>query len=134
MLLLTAVTLLLLLPLMVLLLQLVALLLTVFRLDLHFSVAATAKEDGLQSPLLPPNRGPDAFLHAIRNSDRPVLHMGSPSKSNMSCNNGFFTWLSTSQSLPSAGLRFTYVNTRSILVVKREIIYVTFLVHVLPHQ
>lgn len=86
--------------------------LSLARFDFHFSVAAAAKADGRP----PPNRGPDAVRHAIRNSDRPVLHIGSPSKSNVSCNSGFFTWLSTSQSLPSAGLRFTCnrCNTASV--------------------
>lgn len=89
-----------------LLLLAVLLLLFVLRLDFHFSVAAAANAVGRPSP---PNRGPDADLHVIRNSDRPVLHIGSPSRSNMSCNSGLFTRLSTSQSLPKAGLRFTCI-------------------------
>ncbi|KAE9545709.1 hypothetical protein AGLY_001252 [Aphis glycines] len=96
-----ALTLLLLLLLLAVLLLLL-LLLFVLRLDFHFSVAAAANAVGRPSP---PNRGPDADLHVIRNSDRPVLHIGSPSRSNMSCNRGLFTRLSTSQSLPNAGLR-----------------------------
>lgn len=47
---------------------------------------------------------------AVENNDKPVLQTGSPSKSNKSCRSGFFTAGSTSQSLPSAGLRFTSNN------------------------
>lgn len=84
------------------------LLFVVFRFSFHFSVAAAANAEGRLPLPLPPNRGPVADLHAIRNSDNPVLHIGSPSKSNISCNRGFFTWLSTSQSLPKAGLKLTW--------------------------
>jgi len=42
------------------------------------------------------------------NRESPVLHTGRPNKSNRSCNRGFFTSESTSQSLLKAGLKFTY--------------------------
>lgn len=44
--------------------------------------------------------------------DSPVLNKGKPRRSNMSCNIGFFTRLSTSQSLLSAGLKLTFKKSK----------------------
>jgi len=43
----------------------------------------------------------------IVNKERPVLDTGRPNKSNRSCNRGFFTSQSTSQSLFNDGFKFT---------------------------
>jgi hypothetical protein len=50
-------------------------------------------------------------VYHIVKSERPVLHIGRPRRSNISCSIGFFTTVSISQSLPSAGLKLTW-NTR----------------------
>lgn len=113
-----------------LLLLLLLLLIFVIRFDFHFSVAAAAKADG-RPPPLPPNLGPDADRHAMRNSDRPVLHIGNPSKSNMSCNSGFFTWLSTSQSFPSAGLRLTWNHPDRLELFRWPFKFVIFIIHLI---
>lgn len=61
----------------------------------------------------------------IVNRERPVLHTGRPNKSNRSCNRGFFTSESTSQSLLKAGLKFTcnlicYINLLCIITISRD--------------
>ena len=49
-------------------------------------------------------------------SERPVLHIGRPRRSNISCNIGFFTTVSISQSLPSAGLKLTWNTSKNDII------------------
>jgi len=68
----------------------------------------------------------------IVNRESPVLHTGRPNKSNKSCNRGFFTSESTSQSLLKAGLKFTWnllncLSNSIILFCSFELLYFIYL-------
>jgi hypothetical protein len=55
-------------------------------------------------------------LYQTVKSESPVLHIGRPRRSNISCNIGFFTTVSTSQSLPRAGLKLTWNTSKNYII------------------
>lgn len=69
--------------------------------DLFFTERPNLEDTSLSSSSM--RLGEDQIV----NRESPVLHTGRPNKSNRSCNRGFFTSESTSQSLLKAGLKFT---------------------------